>query len=118
MGAMPMASLIRGVTVTLVERRETGRDPFGVPTYEETETEVPNVLVSPSGSDGLEETTALEGKRLAYTLAIPKGDQHDWTDAKVRFFGRTFRTVGWPTEGIEANIPLDWNRKVEVEAYE
>ncbi len=36
----------------------------------------------------------------------------------VEFFGRKFRTYGAVTEGIEALIPLSWNRKVKVERYE
>ena len=53
-----------------------------------------------------------------YTLGIPKGDQNEWKDREVRFFGRKWRTIGFPLEGIEAMIPLDWNKKVMVEAYE
>ena len=49
-----------------------------------------------------------------FVLAIPKGDIHNWLDAKVEFFGRIFRTVGFPKEGIEDNIPLVWNKQVSV----
>lgn len=49
---------------------------------------------------------------LSYTLGIPKGDTHDWTDKKVFFFGRFFRTIGLPEQGIEENIPLCWNKKI------
>lgn len=49
-----------------------------------------------------------------FTLAIPKGDDHDWLDAKVGFFGRTFRTIGYPEEGIEENMPLSWNKQIRV----
>ena len=59
----------------------------------------------------------LYGKRLAYTLALPKGDAHDWHDVTVEFFGQRFRTYGDVTEGIEAMIPLQWNKKVKVERY-
>ena len=44
----------------------------------------------------------------------------DWTDTEVilpePFAGR-YRTIGYPTAGIEANIPLRWNKKVKVERY-
>lgn len=59
----------------------------------------------------------LYGKRLAYTLALPKGDAHDWHDVTVEFFGQRFRTYGDVTEGIETMIPLHWNKKVKVERY-
>ena len=49
-----------------------------------------------------------------FTLGIPKGDGHDWLDKRVTFFGRDFCTVGCPDEGIEANIPLRWHKKVRV----
>jgi hypothetical protein len=59
----------------------------------------------------------LSGKRLAYTLAIPKGDSNVWIDRTVEFFGKKFRTIGEPTQGIDALIPLAWNKKVKVERY-
>lgn len=113
-----MHSLIQGITVTLIETRETGKDPFDHPIYEDVETDVPNVLIAPSVSDDIISSTDLAGKKLVYTLAVPKGDPHDWTDVKVRFWGHTFRTFGFPQRGIEENIPLDWNQKVTVELYE
>ena len=53
-----------------------------------------------------------------YTLGIPKGDTHTWLDTKVQFFGRTWRTMGVPEEGIPANIPLGWGRNVRVKLCE
>lgn len=50
-----------------------------------------------------------------FKVGIPKGDQTDWLDKKLRFFGRTFRTVGYPLQGIEANIPLSWHKTLSVE---
>ena len=60
----------------------------------------------------------LTGRRLAYTLAIPKGDAHDWNDVRVEFFGQSFRTCGGAVQGIERMIPLCWNKKVQVVRYE
>ena len=60
----------------------------------------------------------LYGKKAVYTLAIPKGDTHDWIDARVRFFNQEWQAFGFPLEGMEANIPLNWNKKVMVERYE
>ena len=40
-----------------------------------------------------------------------------WHDVTVEFFGQRFRTYGDVTEGIEAMIPLQWNKKVKVERY-
>ena len=65
---------------------------------------IDNVLVGEPSSDG-----------KSYTLAIPKGDNHEWTDKIVEFFGRKFRTVGFPERGIEEHIPLSWHKKIRVE---
>ena len=97
--------MIKGITIKLYEKTKTGEDAFGHPIFEETPVEVNNVLVAPVTSE-------------AYQLAIPKGDTHEWRNRKVEFFGKTFRTVNIPEEGIEDLIPLDWNKKVKVERYE
>ena len=109
---------IRGISIILYTKNKVGEDEFGAPVYEELPEVVNDVLVGePEGSD-VTDTLNLTGKRLAYTLAIPKGDTHEWRDRKVEFFGRKFRTFGEPVEGIEGMIPLRWNKKVKVERYE
>lgn len=109
---------MRGVTVTLYDKTQTGVDGFGRPVYEDTAVAVDNVLIGEPTSEDVIDTLNLTGKHLAYTLAIPKGDTHTWTDRKVEFFGETFRTIGEPTQGIDHLIPLVWNKKVKVERYE
>ena len=109
---------LRVIDVVLYTKNKVGEDEFGAPVYEELPEVVNDVLVGePEGSD-VTDTLNLTGKRLAYTLAIPKGDTHEWRDRKVEFFGRKFRTFGEPVEGIEGMIPLRWNKKVKVERYE
>ena len=76
------------------------------------------LLVAPSTEQELLETTNLTGRKAVYTLGIPKGDTHDWVDKKVSFFGQNFRTIGQPIEGIDAMIPLQWNKKVRCEIYD
>ena len=111
-------AMIKGVTVTLINKIELGKDPFGQTIYEDIETEVDNVLISPTTSDDVVNQLTLTGKKAVYTLAIPKGDTNDWEDAEVRFFGEKWRTFGIPLQGIEHLIPLDWNKKVTVERYD
>ena len=113
-----MASHIKGITVTLYEVEQTGTDPVGAPIYEETPVQVDNVLVSPVGSNEVLDNLNLYGRKAVYTLALPKGDSHEWDNRKVSFFGQDWRVFGLPVEGIEANIPLDWNKKITVEKYE
>lgn len=108
---------IRGITILLINQSQTGTDNFGTPIYTETTEEVENVLVAPVSTEDADKVYSLHGKKARYTLAIPKGDTHTWTDKKVRFFGQTFMTIGYPEEGIESMIPLHWNKKVMVEEH-
>ena len=110
---------ITGITVQIVSRPQIGTNPFGEPVYgPELLTDVENVLVAPTSDTDILSNTDLTGGKAVYTLAIPKGDTHEWTDAIIDFFGERWRAIGIPTEGIEANIPLSWNKKVTVERYE
>lgn len=111
---------MKGITILLLEKTQTGTDAFNHPTYSEDWVEVNNVLVGEPSSDEIANTMSLYGKEAKYTLAIPKGDDHVWSDTEVvlpaPFEGR-YKTIGYPTAGIEANIPLKWNKKVKLERY-
>jgi len=109
---------IKGITVTLIDKTKTGVDGFGKPIYKDDSIEVENVLVAPTSTDDVANQLNLTGKKAIYTLAIPKGDSNDWINKEVQFFGKRWRTVGIPLEGIDNMIPLDWNKKVTVEIYE
>lgn len=111
-------AMIRGITVTLYEKKETGKDAFEHPIYAETPVEVRNVLVAPAKTTEILDTLNLIGKKAVYNIAIPKGDTHEWKDNRVDFFGEKWRVIGLPQRGIEENIPLDWNEKWMVERYE
>lgn len=108
---------IKGITVTLIGKSETGKDPFGNPICEDSEIQVSNVLVSPTTTDDIVNQLNLTGKKAVYTLAIPKGDTNVWEDQEVRFFNERWRVFGMVTQGIEELMPLDWNKKVMVERY-
>lgn len=113
--------MIKGVTVTLIQKVASGTDEFNRTTFEEKEIAVDNVLVGEPTTDDVNDTISLYGKKLAYTLGIPKGDTNDWTDTDVILpepFGGRYHTIGIPTAGIEANIPGKWNKKVKLERYE
>lgn len=110
---------MKGITVTLYERTQTGVDKLNTPIYEEVAVNVDNVLVAPSGTEEVLNETNLSGRLGEYTLAIPKGDDHNWgTGQRVSFFGQDWRIIKMPEEGIEDLIPLSWNKKVRVERYE
>ena len=110
---------MKGITVTLYERTQTGTDELNHPIYAETATSVDNVLVAPVSSTELMEVYNLTGRKAVYQLAIPKGDSHDWAAGmRVDFFGQSWRIIAMPEEGIDKLVPLSWNKKVKVERYE
>lgn len=95
-----MIQLIKGTDITLWENVKS-----------ET---VKNVLIGEPSSQDMTEF-ADENGLITYILAIPKGDNHVWTDRKISFFGESFRTIGYPMQGIEENMPLAWHKKVKVQ---
>lgn len=107
---------MRGVTITLYERTQTGTDAFNRPFYTETPVQVENVLIAPLSDEEIVETLNLTGRRAKYQLGIPKGDTHEWENRHVEFFGERFLVIGEPTQGIDDLIPLSWNKKVKVES--
>lgn len=110
---------MRGITVTLYERTQTGWDPFNAPVFTDQPVAVDNVIVAPMSDDEVLQTYTLTGRRAVYQMGIPKGDTHEWAAGRrVDFFGESWRIIGMPQEGIEELIPLSWNKKVRVERYE
>lgn len=109
---------MKGITVTLYQKTQTDNDEFNRPTYTEEAIDIDDVLVAPASATEVLDTLNITGKKAVYNLGIPKGDIHDWLDAKVEFFGETWHTISIPQEGIESNIPTRWHKKVQVERYE
>ena len=110
--------MIRGADVLLYVRTKNGEDEFHAPVWRETPVTVHNVLIGEPDADAVVSDLQLCGRRLAYVLAIPKGDTNDWDGVTVEFFGRKWRTYGGVTEGIEELLPLAWNKQGKVERYE
>lgn len=104
------------ISVDLLVKTKTGVNDFGEPIYSSEWVSVSGCLVAPMSEQEILETWNLTGRKATYQIAIPKGDSHTWTDTQVRFFGATWRTIGEPLQGIDALIPLGWNKKVKVES--
>ena len=105
--------------VFLYKKLDTGRrDKTNRPITEEVAIRVEGVLVAPVSIEEVITTVNLTGKKAIYQIAIPKGDDNDWDNAKVLYNGKFYRTIGIPEEGMDENIPLKWNRKIKVERYE
>jgi len=108
---------IKGITITLFDRVQSGLDEFNRPIYREKAVPVKNVLIGEPSTQEIVDERNLSGKVLAYTLAIPKGDTHEWENKRVEFFGEIFEVIGKPTQGLDNLIPLSWNKKVKVSRY-
>lgn len=108
---------MHGITIKLYNRASTEQDAFNRPIYKETAVNVDNVLIGEPSTQEIVDELNLSGKRLAYTLAIPKGDTNVWENKVVEFFGEKFEVIGYPTQGLEHLIPLSWNKKVKVARY-
>ena len=113
-----------GITVTLHVKTQkvVGSTPvfdaFNNPVYTDSTVTVNNVLVGQPTTDEVTTSIDLYGKKIEYMLGLPKGDTHVWEDTEVEFFGKKFKTFGSTIEGIEANIPTPWHKKVRVAKYE
>lgn len=114
---------IRGQSVILYEKIQTGKNGLNQPIFEEVPVEVQNVLVGEPSTDDITSSVSMYGKKISYVLGIPKGDSHNWKDAKVIFVdgnnvAHTVKTFGFPITGIIENYPpLPWNQKVRCEEY-
>lgn len=109
--------MLKGIDVVLHVHKQTAVDGFNHPVYEDATETVHNVLVAPSSEQDVVDTLNLTGRKAVYTLGIPKGDQHEWENTIVEFFGSKWQTIGMPIKGIDEMIPLAWNTKVRVERY-
>lgn len=110
--------MLKGITITLYEKTQTGVNEIGEPIYTQEPVSVENVLVGqPTAQERLDEMN-LTGRAIEYVLGIPKGDTHEWENQIVEFFGHKFITYGIPEMGIEENIPLAWHKKVKCARYE
>ena len=110
-------SKIKGITITLINKIKVGEDPFGNSIFADKEIKVDDVLIGQPTTEDITNSLSLYGKKIEYTLAIPKGDTNVWENQEVEFFEQKFRVFGIVTQGIEELIPLSWNKKVMVERY-
>lgn len=110
--------MIQGTTIQLVDKVRVDSDPFGAPIYSESLIEVDNVLVAQPVPSQINDMLNLYGKRLAYSIGIPKGDTHTWKEQDVIIFGERFHVFTEVTKGIEANVPGPWHHVYGVERYE
>lgn len=109
---------MKGATVTLHVRTQAGMDAFNNPVYSDSTVQVEDVLIGQPTTEEITSSIDLYGKRIEYMLGVPKGDTHNWEDTIVEFFGERYRTFGFTVQGIEANVPTRWHKKVRVARVE
>lgn len=109
---------MRGITVVLHVKTQTGTDSYNNPVYSDGTVTVDNVLPGEPTADDLTSSVSLYGRQLSYMLGIPKGDTHEWEDTTVEFFGHSYHTFGKVIEGVEDLVPTPWHRKIRCELYE
>ena len=116
--------MLKGMTITLVCKTVTGYDDFNQPIESEEEVTIDDCLVGQPSPDDITTATDLYGKKIAYVIGIPKaviGDDgfaiDDFVDAIIKIDGKPYKTIGFPSCGIQANIPLRWAFNVKVECY-
>lgn len=107
-----------GQSVTLKVKTLTGADSFNNPTYSVQDATVDDVLIGQPTAEEAQTSIDLYGKRCEVMLGIPKGDEHEWEDTQVVFWGRTWDTVGPVIQGIEANVPTRWHKKIRCARHE
>lgn len=108
----------KGIKIKFIEQKQTGSNSLGEPIFSETEEIIENVLIAPTTADEALSSTDLAGRKEVYTLAIPKGDTHNWDYAVVEFFGKRYKACAPAMGGIDELVPLSWGKKVRVERYE
>ena len=110
---------ITGESVKVEKKTQIGTDDFGAPIYSTEWVTVVNVLVCQPSSSDITDALTMYGAKVVYTLCLPKGDANDWRDTRVELTNRgIFHTIGDVIEYTEANVPLDWNKKVNLERTE
>ncbi len=112
--------MIKGIPIILYDTVITGQDDFGADIKEETAVTVNNVVIGQPSSEDIISEINVSGKHIAYTLALPADDDHDWVNKTVEFYGRRWRTIGIPDQFIDGFMgeSFPWNKQVKVEAYE
>lgn len=110
--------MLKGTTVQIAVKTQTGVDPFGAPIYSTTYEDVPDVLVGQPTTDDITSSVNLFGKKVEYMLGIPKGDTHNWVDADIIIWGQHYQSFGYPITGEQENIPLRWGQNVRVTRFE
>ena len=105
------------IPVLLYTKTKTGTDGFNSDLYDYDVVIINHCLVAMNSNDPVLDATSLKAKKDTFTIAIPKGDSHDWLDTFVEFTmgGVSYkcRTYGDYLTGIDAMMPLEWHKQIK-----
>ena len=110
--------MISGETVTVYTRQLAGVDGFNNNTYSFAEETLNNVIVAPGEPQNETDDSRPDGKRVEYTIYLPKEYTGDLTGGKATVRGRTLNVIGIPKVYTDDNVPMQWNMVVKLEDIE
>ena len=107
---------LRGETVVVSYREQTGVDAFHSPVYKDVEMDVDNVLVEPGEAADVIESVRPDGTEVNYTLRFPKTfkEASKLENGKVKVRGQVIKIIGHPDYLDPEMCPTDWNMTVKV----
>ena len=108
--------MIRGTTVTIIGRTQSGIDPGGDPIWSETEERVDDVLVQDGTQANSTASTSPEGISVDRTIHMPrKWIFHSLRGCRVRLpDGIEYSVVGDPIPYDGGLTPTRWNLTVDL----
>lgn len=77
--------MIKGITVTLINKKQVDTDPFDAPIYEDMPINVDNVLVSPTSTEDIINQLELTGKRRFIHWPYQKATRINGKTKKLSF---------------------------------
>lgn len=111
---LPDFGLLPKTSVTVIRRKEVGKDPFNAPIYENVRENVAGVLVTPGATSDLDASRP-EGVRVVYTINFPKGYGKTLKGCLVQYLEDTYRVIGDPQPYMGDGTPGPWDMPAEVE---
>lgn len=109
--------MIRGETVQVVRRVETGRDRFNAPVWDDEVETVTDVLVAPGPRTDVDASTRPDGVRVQWSLHFPKSYTKPLRGCRVAVRGgEPMPVIGDPAPYTMENTPGRWHMPVELGA--
>lgn len=105
---------MRGETVCVHARVQTGTDDLNDAVWEDVELEVDNVLVAPGASQDVVSSMRPDGVQVRYTLYFPKTFDGRLEHCSIDVRGERLDVVGSPRRFDKVNCPTEWWMVVEV----